>query len=265
MDCSDYTLGTRRRNADSHGDAIFKMDLWTTPSEYEAQDGRDAIVPRMSAMVQDMGLEHFSFMFLQRSSACVASLETTLYTSYPMEWIDRYTRHKYWEIDPVADLGHRMIRPFFWGQGPFLRRFAKRQRLVFEEADAFDIKYGLTIPIRGTQGELSVFSVVSSDKTHLEDVVHETQGKLFTAAADTHEILAQNVEEEDERHRVSLSRREKECLSWTLEGKTAGEIATILGISISTVNQHASSASRKMGSLNKHHAAVQALRQNLIH
>ncbi len=216
-------------------------------------------------MVRDMGLEHFSFMFLRRSSACMASLETTLHTSYPTEWIDRYTRHKYWEVDPVADLSHRTIRPFFWGQGPFLRRFAKRQRRVFEEADAFDIKYGLTIPIRGTRGELSVFNVVSSNKAHLEEVVHDTQGQLFAAAADTHELVTQEVEQADQRPQAELSRREKECLSWTLEGKTAGEIATILGISVSTVNQHASSASNKLGSLNKHHAAVQALRLNLIH
>lgn len=216
-------------------------------------------------MVQGMGLEHFSFMFLRHSSACLASLETTLHTSYPTEWIERYIRHKYWDVDPVADLSHRTIRPFFWGQGPFLRRFAKRQRRVFDEADAFDIKFGLSIPIRGTKGELSVFNVVSSNKAHLEDVVQDAQGQLFAAAADTHDLVLQDLEKVNQRSQPELSRREKECLSWTLEGKTAGEIASILGISISTVNQHASSASKKMGSLNKHHAAVQALRLNLIH
>lgn len=247
------------------GGAVFKMDLWATPSEYDAKDGSDAIAPRMNAMVRSMGLEHFSFMFLRHANTCMAPLETTLHTSYPLEWIERYIRHKYWEVDPVADLSQRTIRPFFWGQGPFLRGFAKRQRLVFEEADAFDIKYGLSIPIRGTQGELSVFNVVSSNKAHLEEVVHDAQGRLFAAAADTHELVTQDVQKAGQRPRIELSPREKECLSWTLEGKTAGEIATILGISISTVNQHASSAASKLGSLNKHHAAVQALRQNLIH
>lgn len=242
------------------------MDLWTTPSEYGAGDGIEAIVPRMAGMVRDMGLEHFSFIFLKGSANSEDLLDATLHTSYPEEWVERYMRHKYWEVDPVTDLGRRSIRPFFWGQGPFLRRFAKRQQLVFEEADAFDIKFGLTIPIRGVEGELSVFNVVSSSKSHLEEVTREAQGHIFSAAVDTHELALKSVKEaqEDVQPEVKLSKRELECLSWTLEGKTASEIATILGISVSTVNQHASSASNKLGSLNKHHAAVQALRMKLI-
>lgn len=241
------------------------MNLWSMPSEYQSQDGASAIVPCMSAMVSDMGLEHFSFLFLNAGLHQHWSLETTLHTSYPTEWVERYTQHKYWEVDPVADLGQRTIRPFFWGQGPFLRHFTKSQRLVFEEAGTFDIKFGLTIPIRGTQGELSIFNVVSSNKAHLEEVVHHAEGRLFTAAVDTHELALQKANTAHQTRQVELSRREKECLSWTLEGKTAGEIATILGISVSTVNQHASSASNKLGSLNKHHAAFKALRLNLIH
>lgn len=242
------------------------MNLWETPSEYDANDGADAIVSRMSALVHDMGLERFSFMFLKGATQSNAPLDTTLQTSYPDEWIDRYMRHKYWEVDPVSDLAKRSIRPFFWGQGPFLRRFARRQQLVFEEADAFDIKYGLTIPVRGIEGELSVFNVVSSSKSHLKDVTREAEARIFTAAVDTHELTLESLNEAQTNVQpdVNLSKRELECLSWTLEGKTAGEIATILGISVSTVNQHASSASNKLGSLNKHHAAVQALRMKLI-
>lgn len=243
------------------------MNLWDTPSDYQRDDDVAAIVPRMRAMVQDMGLEHFSFMFLKSANHCPWSLETTLHTSYPAEWVDRYTRLKYWDVDPVADLGRRTIRPFSWGQGPFLRAFKQRQRRVFEEADAFRIRHGVTIPIRGTHGELSVFNVVSSDQAHLAEVMRDAGGRIFSAAVDTHELALQEVKESSQNlyPDVELSGREKECLSWTLEGKTAGEIATILGISVSTVNQHACNASAKLGSLNKHHAAVQALRLNLIH
>lgn len=242
------------------------MDLWSPPSEYGASDGVEAIVPRMAGMVRDMGLEHFSFLFLKGSGFSDDLLNATLHTSYPTEWVDRYVQHQYWKVDPVTDLGKRSIRPFIWGQGPFLKHFAKPQQLVFEEAGAFDIKFGLTIPIRGIEGELSVFTVVSNSKSHLIEATREAQGRIFSAAVDTHERALENMKEAAKEHQpeVKLSKRELECLSWTLEGKTAGEIATILGISVSTVNQHASSASNKLGSLNKHHAAVQALRKNLI-
>ena len=125
----------------------------------------------------------------------------------------------------------------------------------------------MTIPMRGLQGELSAFTVVSSVKSHLEDAVKGGYHRISAAAFDTHDVALRELtnHELETEPRAELSPREKECLSWTLEGKTAGEISTILGISVSTVNQHAASASHKLGSLNKHHAAVQALRLKLIH
>ncbi|MEX0283383.1 MAG: LuxR family transcriptional regulator [Paracoccaceae bacterium] len=243
------------------------MDLWSEPSEYNDTDTFASVDTRMTDFVRNLGLEHFSFLFLRGPDHCEKAVETTFRTSYPEEWTTRYASHKYWNLDPVADLGRRAIRPFFWGQGAFLRDFAKSQRLVFDEARVFDIKYGMTIPVRGARGELSVFNVVSSNKAHLQDALRGAHSRIYAAAYDTHEIALDEVlaRQNREREGIGLSPREKECLSWTLEGKTAGEIATILGISVSTVNQHASSASNKLGSLNKHHAAVQALRLNLIH
>ena len=241
------------------------LQNWSTPSEYSDVDTAAAIVPRMSDLVQDFGLEYFSFLFISGPGERADVVETTFHTNYPAEWVNRYAKQKYWEIDPVADLGGRAIRPFFWGSKSFLRDFSKSQRVVFEEAGVFNINYGLTIPIRGPRGEISVFSIVSGSKSHLEDALHEKEQRIYSAAFDTHEIALKQIETSEKADEaVSLSPREKECLSWTLEGKTAWEIATILGISVSTVNQHAASASKKMGSLNKHHAAVQALRRNLI-
>ncbi|MEM7520803.1 MAG: LuxR family transcriptional regulator [Pseudomonadota bacterium] len=242
------------------------MAFWAAPSEYDVQDGVEMIAPRMKCMVERLGLEHFSFIVLKGPQDDLSPLQQTLFTSYPREWVDRYTRHKYWEVDPVTDMGCRTIRPFFWGQGRFLRDFAEKQRVVFDEADAFDIRYGLTVPMRGTRGELSIFNVVSSHKAHLQEVVQDASDQVFSAAFDTHDLAVKDLAEQEHSPatEIELSEREKECLSWTLEGKTAGETATILGISTSTVNQHASSAAGKLGSLNKHHAAVQALRLKLI-
>ena len=64
--------------------------------------------------------------------------------------------------------------------------------------------------------------------------------------------------------RQCLTVREKECLSWTLEGLTAERIAERLCLSVHTVNRHASNAARKLGCTNKHHAAVRALRAGVV-
>lgn len=242
------------------------MTPWITESDYQPGDGLENVPDRMRTMVRSLDLDHFSFLVLRGPDQQQFCTNDTLNTSYPDEWIDRYVALRYADVDPVATLTFKTFRPFFWGQGRFIRRFKKPQRMVFDEARAFHITYGLAIPIRGVNGEISVFNVVSSDKRHLHDVTRLAHTRILAAAYDTHDriLASQRPTRKDEENQVELSLRERECLSWTLEGKTAGEIATILGLSVSTVNQHASSASRKFGSLNKHHAAVKALRGGLI-
>lgn len=242
------------------------MTPWLTESDYQTDDGGSQIHARMGDMVDELGLDYYSFLVLRPPKSRPFDITDTFHTSYPDAWINRYMALRYFEVDPVATLSLETIRPFYWGQGRFLRAFKKPQRLVFDEAKEFRISYGLSIPVRGTDGELSVFTVVSSDKRHLRDVTSGAHSRIFAAAFDTHDRVMRDMDDrqEDPDRAVALSIRERECLAWTLEGKTAGEIATILSLSVSTVNHHASSASHKLGSLNKHHAAVKALRNGLI-
>ena len=241
------------------------MKSWFASSCYRDSDGVEHISDRVGGLLTDFGLDHFSYLVLRAPPDSRFDVTRTLCTSYPDAWISRYMSKRYYMLDPVAVVTQRTSRPFYWGQGRFLHHFRKPQRVVFDEAREFRITYGLTIPIRGARGELAAFSVVSSDKKHLADVTRGAHENLFSAAFDTHDLMMrQHATPNGSPESEDLSPREKECLAWTLEGKTAGEIATILGLSVSTVNHHAVMASKKLGAVNKHHAAVQALRNGLI-
>jgi len=61
-----------------------------------------------------------------------------------------------------------------------------------------------------------------------------------------------------------LTKRELEVLQWTLDGKTAWEVGEILGITERTAALHVNHASQKLGSVNKHQAALKALRLGWI-
>lgn len=63
---------------------------------------------------------------------------------------------------------------------------------------------------------------------------------------------------------VELSLRELEVLRWSAEGKTASEIAQILGVSDSTASKHLSSVIAKLGCINIRSAVVKALRTKII-
>ena len=153
------------------------MTPWLAESEFLPDDTEADVGRRMGAMIDDLGLEHFSFIVLTPPSQRPFGIVNTLRTSYPDEWTGRYMAKRYFELDPVTDLARDSARPFFWGQGRFLRSFKKPQRLVFDEARVFKITYGLGVPVRGPDGSLSVFNVVSSDKRHLHDVTRGAYGR----------------------------------------------------------------------------------------
>ncbi len=63
---------------------------------------------------------------------------------------------------------------------------------------------------------------------------------------------------------VRLTTREKQCLIWTMRGKTAWEISQIMDRSSATVNFHLQSAMRKPDAVNKIQGAVKALQNDLL-
>lgn len=62
----------------------------------------------------------------------------------------------------------------------------------------------------------------------------------------------------------SITLREVEVLTWVARGKSAWEIGKILGITKRTVDEHARSATKKLGAANRTEAIALALRRYII-
>jgi DNA-binding CsgD family transcriptional regulator len=62
----------------------------------------------------------------------------------------------------------------------------------------------------------------------------------------------------------NLTAREREVLTWISLGKSAWEIGEILGIAKRTVDEHAQTATRKLGAANRTQAVAIAVRDCLI-
>jgi LuxR family transcriptional regulator, quorum-sensing system regulator SolR len=63
---------------------------------------------------------------------------------------------------------------------------------------------------------------------------------------------------------VALTPRERECLRWSADGKTAWEIGRILNIAERTVVFHVNNVIQKLGASNKTQAIVRAVALNLL-
>ena len=64
--------------------------------------------------------------------------------------------------------------------------------------------------------------------------------------------------------RARLTQRELFVLKIALDGRTADEIANVLGLGMETVRSHLKKARTKLGARNSAHAVAEAMRQFLI-
>ena len=97
------------------------------------------------------------------------------------------------------------------------------------------------------------------------DILDVTRAHQFTFARRNGEW--ESIESPERKHATStgpLTEREREVLTWVAQGKSAWEIGEILHITKRTVDEHAASAYRKLGAVNRVQAVAIAIRDRLI-
>ena len=182
--------------------------------------------------------------------------------NYPIEWQKSYFERKDYEIDPVLLFSSQMVRAFPW-KG-FIERslISKRQRTFLGMAEDAGLRDGVSVPIHGAGGKVSVISFAASKagtdssakKCYLE--VLASQFHIAFSDLSNNDLMTGDV--------VLISDRERDCLSWTAEGKSSWDIGTILNISENTVNFHIKNAMRKLRTSSRTVAVIKALRQGII-
>jgi len=193
----------------------------------------------------------------------VVGLEHGVYatTTYSLDWQARYASRDYLKIDPVIRRGLQRIIPLDWAD------FGKDDRRVaqfFGEAREFGVgNQGLTIPIRGVNGETALFSINREcpDREWLAfRREHMAQFQLMAYYFHDNVLNREGFANDP----LTLSDRQKEVLKWAASGKTEWETGTIIGLSARTVKYHLSGAMVCLRAVNKVHAVARAVRLGLI-
>jgi DNA-binding CsgD family transcriptional regulator len=165
--------------------------------------------------------------------------------------------------DPVMQHCKRGAVPIVWDQATYLRQGAVD---LWEEQAAFGYRTGIALALHLPEGRHFMLGV---DR---DQPLPKEPGDLTRMVADL-QLFAVHAQDTALRLFVpadrlvdvpSLTPRELEALRWTMEGKTAWEVGSILGISERTAVLHIQNAMRKLGSVNKHQAVLKALRLGLI-
>ncbi|MCK1296414.1 LuxR family transcriptional regulator [Bradyrhizobium sp. 30] len=190
-------------------------------------------------------------------------LPAAVTVNFPSAWRERYAERRYNAIDPVVRRTTMQSAPLLWDQLAHKYQLQPGEMRVLKEAKEAGLKHGVTVPLFGPFGQLSVVSFASS----FDDVDPEYRlSRLNALAWQSHHTFTEIApSSEGKCHmKVALSEREKDCLRWVEEGKSSCEIGVILRVSENTVNFHLKNAMRKLETNSRTHCLAKSIRPGLI-
>jgi LuxR family quorum-sensing system transcriptional regulator SolR len=185
----------------------------------------------------------------------------TVFDNYPTAWHERYMAGNYLAIDPTVRHGLRSLLPLRWSDEVFASA-----RGFWEDARAQGLRFGWAQPCRDPSGIAGMLTVSRSHEELSDDELRVMAPQLAWVTQMAHigmsRLLLRRLMPEPDR---ALTAREIAVMRWTAEGKTAAEIAGIIGIATRTVNFHAASVVHKLGVANKTAAAVRAAMLGMLY
>jgi DNA-binding CsgD family transcriptional regulator len=181
----------------------------------------------------------------------------------PPEWLGAFNDPRAMQRDPVMQHCKRQSLPIIWDQGTYT---SQGQGELWEEQARYGYQTGIAMALHLPEGKHFMLGVdrdraLPSDRHELTRVVADLQLFAVHALDAAMRVLVPGAASPDA---PSLTPRELEAMRWTMDGKTAWEVGSILGITERTAVLHLNNAMRKLGCVNKHQAVLKALRLGLI-
>lgn len=242
-------------------DATNCLDVIEAVSNAESVD-------RLHVICADLCQEHGfdRFIYGARVPTSFVKPYFIFISGYPKDWRDHYTANNYMVIDPTVQYCAQNITPMSWDGDSLQKQENAEIRRFMSEARDFGINSGVSFPIHTAQGDFAMLSFASEQAQsptfqRIQRVL--PMGQLFTAYL--HEAVRRIFDKDVlALSKVELTQRERQCLLWATEGKTAWETSQILSISERTVTFHLQNVQGKLGVGNRQQAVARAVSLGII-
>jgi len=224
----------------------------------------EAVHAVCARLTQELGFDFF--LYGARFPTSFVKPTTVIVSGYPEEWNPWYRERRYERVDPIVRHCVQSITPLIWNTANKLADADESAHAFMSEARDLGLRCGVSFPLHGCHGEKILLSLaagtegqdarqsISNARPYVPSLlahIHEAIRLLLDGPA----LAAQDIQ---------LSGRERECLLWSAEGKTAWEISQILHISERTVVFHLQNASEKLGVVNRQQAVARAISLGLV-
>ncbi len=206
----------------------------------------------IASLGSELGFDYCTYGL--RAPLPLATPKTLIFSNYPTAWQTRYQAKNYLAIDPTVHHGMRSLLPVLWTDDLFSPVCE-----LWEEARSFGLHYGWAQSIHDFNGVKGMLTLARSNEPITETELEAKKFKMVWLTQTAHlgmsRCLTPTLMPEAD---TKLSNREIAVLRWTADGKTSGEISSILNIAERTVNFHINNAVTKLNAANKTSAAVKA-------
>lgn len=230
------------------------MKAWqeTQLQALQTCDSEHQIFQTIVSMGAELGFDYCTYGL--RLALPLSNPKIVKKSNYPTAWQAQYQTRNYCAIDPTVKHALRSSLPILWTDGLFASTAD-----FWEEARSFGLRYGWAQSMRDVHSATGMLTLARSDEPLSETELAAKAFKMAWLTQNAHialsrRLLPKLLPEAD----TKLSNREIAVLRWTADGKTAGEIASIMKITERTVNFHISNAATKLNAANKTSAAVKA-------
>lgn len=223
-------------------------------SDAEAEFGRVG-----QRVAESMGFRYFAYLGFGEA-------DPVLISSYPKRWSEHYFGEAYQDVDPVVAFARSGRATLQWTREAARQFPLRAQKRLFDDADEFGIRHGVSVAIAGGFDRFAAFTFavdeVSSAHarmvTEANDIV-QLIGLTFHAHADAKLGLRPAPQDAS-----PLTQRERECLTWAARGKSMEATAKIMGVTPRVVKFHLDNARANLGADTLPQAVAIALRGHVI-
>ncbi len=239
-----------------------ELSLQSHVEKISAAKSKQEIFNLCSKIAEDFQTSYFTYIQLQPND--FHHLRYKIISNLNINWTKRYEKQLYLFVDPGIKECMQSFTPVFWDtQRKDLDKLTTKAKIMIEDAHEHGLRAGILVPVFDYRGVNGVFGLgLDTDiyscesRKHLEQImpyvnylggfIHHAMIKIF------------NLQEFSQKE--SLTEREKDCLCWAADGKTASEIGSKLYISENTVKFHSKNIMKKLGARN----TVQALAISIL-
>lgn len=220
-----------------------------------AAKGKDELNAVLIKAMRKLGFDRINVSTMRDVELPKSQQKFALTCDYPAEWLRRYQRKNYVQIDPVALSARSGVDPFFWDDLIKMGNLTKSQLAVLGEAQEARLFHGVGLPFRGAPGLRGGVALAVSQP----DIEHSTNLGLLWAMANFYYLMFKHVTIAEHTMSLALSPRESEVASLVFLGMKNLEISQALGSSRHTVNNQVRQIFSKFGVHSRAEAIFRAI------